>query len=168
MDISMNLKAHPPSADLQLLEEFGRCRRALSLYFNHALRSQGLGTKQASILRFLAKRGKASLADLSRDTLTDPAAMTKMVNHLLKDDLVRQSEHPTDKRRWELTLSPQGLKLASRVETLYAKRAGEALEILTTSERSAFGSILCKVASNLAGNKISFKTSKKDKSKETP
>src|ERR1035441_859335 len=99
MDISMTSNPQDKLTDLQLLEEFGRCRRTLNLHFGNALRPLGLGAKQGSLLRFLSKRGKACLADLSRDTQTDPASMTKIVNQLLKEELIKQGEHPTDKRR---------------------------------------------------------------------
>lgn len=149
MDMSMIITDSKADLDLQLLEEFGHCRRALSHHFNNALRPLGLSAKQGALLRFLSKRGKACLADLSRDTMTDPAAMTKMTNLLLKQGLVRQGEHPTDKRRWVLALTPRGGKLASRAEEVYLGLAGEILKVLGPAEKHDFSKILQKLTGHL-------------------
>jgi DNA-binding MarR family transcriptional regulator len=155
MDISMTSKLSAPLTDLHILEEFGRCRRALNLHFGNALRPLGLGSKQGSLLRFLSKRGKACLADLSRDTQTDPAAMTKIVNLLLKEKLVRQGEHPTDKRRWVLVLTPQGEKLAAEVEKIYQALSEGVLEVLGPGDKSHFLKTLQKITLHLSGEKQS-------------
>ncbi len=149
----MKSNTSPTPSDLELLEEFGRCRRALTLHFNNAVRPLGLGVKQAPLLRFLSKRGKASPAELSRDTQTDPAAMTKMVNLLLKQGLLRQGEHPTDKRRWELALTPRGEKLAAEIEKIYRLLSGTALEALTAGEKTNFVKTLQKITRHLSEDK---------------
>ncbi len=151
--MDMSMKSTSTHSDLQLLEAFGRCRRSLSLHFNNALRPLGLGVKQAPILRFLSKRGKASPAELSRDTLTDPAAMTKMVNQLLKQGLLRQGEHPTDKRRWELSLTPKGEKLAAEIEKIYRLLSEVALETLSSGEKKNFTQTLQKITQHLSKEK---------------
>lgn len=146
MDIStidISMKKNPP--DVRLLEAFGRLRRTLNLYYTQAVKPLGLGVKQSAFLRLLAKEGKASLAELSRATLTDPAATTRAVNLLRKRGLVRQAEHPTDKRRWELALTPQGESQAERVQKAYGEVARRVSEALTPSERNAFGAILLKL-----------------------
>jgi len=153
IDISMNQKPSKTNPDLRLLEEFGAFRRALNLYFTNALRSVDLGVKQASLLRFLAKRGKASLAELSRDTLTDPAAMTRLVTVLLKQGVIRQKEHATDKRCWELALTPQGQKMAAEVEKIYQRLAETILENLSVEEKSGFSKILQKLSLSLSNKK---------------
>ncbi len=165
MDISMKSSPMDPRTDLQILEDFGRFRRSLNLHFGNGLRALGLGTKQASLLWHLSRRSKASPADLSRDTLTDPAAMTKLVNLLIRESLLRHEKHPTDKRRWELSLTPQGQRLAVKVETLYARLSEEALKSLNTSEKSDFSRTLQKLSGHLAREKNTprFPNHKKNK-----
>lgn len=150
----MNINFLPTHPDLLLLEDFARFRRALNLHFSNALRPLGLGVKQASLLRFLAKRGKASLAELSRDTLTDPAAMTRLVNVLLEGGLVSQKAHPTDKRRWVLALTPRGEKLTQRVEGVYLRLSEGSLKVLSTAEKTRFSNILKKLFQHLSREKI--------------
>ena len=143
IDISMKL----PNADLPLLEAFGRLRRTLNLYFTQAVRPLGVGAKQAALIRLLARQKTASLAELSRYTLTDPAATTRAVNLLLKRGWVRQAEHPTDKRRWQMALTPQGEKQAAQVEKAYEEIAEKVSGSLTVAERKAFAKTLLKLDS---------------------
>jgi DNA-binding MarR family transcriptional regulator len=141
IDISMKSE----NTDIRLLESFGRLRRALNLHFTQAVRPLGVGAKQAALIRYLARQGTASLAELSRFTLTDPAATTRAVNLLLKRGWVRQEEHPTDKRRWQMALTPQGEKQATRVEKTYEEIAGKISGSLTGAERKTFAKTLLKL-----------------------
>jgi len=149
----MNLTNDKTNSDLLLLEDFSRFRRTLNLYFTNGLKTLGLGVKQASLLRNLAKRGKASLAELSRDTMTDPAAMTRLVNDMIKNGIVRQQDHPTDKRRWELALTPQGKTLALEVEKIFVVQAEETLVVLSTAEKKFFSQTLQKLTQHLSDKK---------------
>lgn len=143
----------PTPPDLLVLEEFGRFRRLLNLHFTNALRPLGLGVKQAALLRFLAKRGKASLAELSRDTLTDPAAMTRLVKVLMGQGLVRQKDHPTDKRRWELALTFRGVELALKIESVVSDLASRSLRALPAAEKSGFSKTLKKLSESFLKEK---------------
>ena len=146
MDIStIDISMKSENADLQLLESFGRLRRSLNLYFTQAVRPLGMGAKQAALIRYLAKHKTASLAELSRFTLTDPAATTRAVNLLLKRGWVHQEEHPTDKRRWQMALTPHGEKQAALVEKIYGKIAGQVSKSLTAAERKGFSETLLKL-----------------------
>lgn len=95
------------------------------------------------------------MAELSRDTLTDPAAMTRMVSVLLKGRMVSQKAHPTDKRRWELALAPRGEKLTSEVEKIYLALSVGALQILSESEKAQFSRILQKLIQHVSRKKTS-------------
>ncbi len=139
----------PLPSDLQTLEEFGQFRRNLNLLFTNALRPLGLGVKQALILRFLSKRGKASLAELSRDTATDPAGMTRVVGVLMKQKVLHQNEHATDKRRWVMSLTPKGKKLAEDVEELYLSLSQQVFKGLSQKEKTQFAKTLQKLSRGL-------------------
>jgi DNA-binding MarR family transcriptional regulator len=149
----MNIKQTTPGRDLKTLEEFGQFRRGLNLLFTSALRDLGLGVKQALILRFLSKRGKASLAELSRDTLTDPAGMTRVIGVLLKQKVLCQKEHATDKRRWEMALTPKGQKLAAGVEKLYLSLSEQVFKELTVEEKTGLSKTLQKLSRSLSNRK---------------
>jgi DNA-binding MarR family transcriptional regulator len=159
----MNKKQNKPGRDLKTLEEFGQFRRGLNLLFTSALRTLGLGVKQASILRFLSQRGKASLAELSRDTLTDPAGMTRVIGVLLKQGVLYQKEHATDKRRWEMALTPKGRKLAADVEKLYSSLSEQVFKDLTDGEKTGLSKTLQKLSRSLLSLKTPPETARRMK-----
>jgi DNA-binding MarR family transcriptional regulator len=148
----MKIKNSLPN-DIKTLEEFGQFRRSLNLLFTNALRPLGLGVKQALILRFLSKRGKASLAELSRDTATDPAGMTRVIGVLMKQKVLHQSEHATDKRRWVMSLTPKGKKLAEDVEDIYRSLSDQILKVLGREEKDQFTQTLQKLSRGLSQKK---------------
>ncbi|MGH7441593.1 MAG: MarR family winged helix-turn-helix transcriptional regulator, partial [bacterium] len=104
---------------IEFLDSFVRFRRAANLLAVQAFKPLGLGNKQAAVLLYLSREGHCSQADLARHTITDPAATGRIVTSLIRCACVAQKEHPTDRRRWVLSLTPKGRGLAAQVETIY-------------------------------------------------
>ena len=135
--------------DLKLLEKYGQFRRGLNLLATQILRPLGIGPKQASFLWHLSRRGKASLADLSKATLTDPTAAGRLAKVLQKKDVIERRDHPTDQRSWEVKLTPKGVQLAARIEKAYEDLAERAVKPLSTAEKKGFSDILDKLLGSM-------------------
>ncbi len=120
---------------IEILDSFGRFRRALNLRAVHALKPLGLGTKQAGVLKFLSRRGECSPAELARHTITDPAATGRIVEALIRAGSVAREEHPSDRRRWVLRLTPKGRAQAAQVERAYGALARSLAERMDPEER---------------------------------
>jgi len=103
----------------QAFEKFWQIRRAINLRAGHELKSMGVGLKQALVVFYLGKRGKISQADLARETGTDPAAMVRTVAVLLRQGWISQHDHPGDRRRWDLALTPEGKVLEKKVKLAF-------------------------------------------------
>jgi DNA-binding MarR family transcriptional regulator len=140
IDISMKT-----TSDLKLLEKYGRLRRGLNLLATQVLRPLGMGPKQAAFLRHLSRQGKASLADLSKATLTDPAAAGRLVKVLQNRGVIERRDHPTDQRSWEVKLTSQGVRMVKEVEKAYEQLAERAVRPLSAAEKKEFSNILDKL-----------------------
>ena len=138
------------SPDLKLLEKVGQFRRGLNLLATHVLRPLGIGPKQASFLWHLSRRGKASLAELSKMTLTDPAAAGRLAKVLQKKGVIERRDHPTDQRSWEVQLTVRGAQLAKQVERAYEQLAEKAVRPLSAAEKKEFSNILDKLLGDFA------------------
>jgi DNA-binding MarR family transcriptional regulator len=79
--------------------------------------------------------------------------MTKVISHLAQAGLVCQREHPTDKRRRELTLTGQGKKRALEVDKTFRKSAQGTLRILSQAEKKQLAEILRKLSLHLSKEK---------------
>jgi len=135
---------------IEILESFGRFKRAVNHLMVRDMKPLGLGFKQAVMLRFVLKHADCSQADLARQTITDPAATGKVVSELIKRGLLRQKEHPSDKRRWVLSLTPSGLALAGKVSASVDKLAGHMVAPLNAKERKSFVEMLNKIVDSLS------------------
>lgn len=133
------------ASNILILETFGRFRRGLNLAWNNGLKDLGLGTKQGLFLRYLAKHESASQADLSRATLTDPAAVNRALDSLQTRGWVARHDDPGDRRRWIVRLTPEGLKTAKKVDGVYRSLANEVFSSLKESERKTLYSLLLRL-----------------------
>ena len=135
---------------LDVLENFVRLRRALSLAHGQRLKPLGLGSKEAVLLRTLAHSGPCSAIELSRATASDPAAVNRTLSGLLKKGLLRQERDPADARRSRLSLTPaKGRRLAAEVQALTEALAALAVQPLTPSERRRFNHDLQRLTEHL-------------------
>jgi DNA-binding MarR family transcriptional regulator len=124
---------------LELIENFVRLRRALSLAHVQQLKPLGLGSKQAIILRALAKDGPCSAVELARATVSDPAAINRTVAGLIKKGLLRQRRDADDGRRCRLSLTPgKGHRMAAKVLAQTRQLADRAAKPLSPAERQRF------------------------------
>ena len=144
---------------ITILEKFGKLRRKLNLLFTQALSPLGIGPKQAVLLRYLSTRGESSLADISRATVTDPAAVNRSVAVLIKKGMIQRREHATDQRRWQVSLTRKGKGQAMEVEKIYAATAEKMVEGLLPREKEAFAALLDKMLASFSPNKF-FKEGK--------
>lgn len=158
IDISMKT-----TSDLQLLEKYGQLRRGLNLLATQILRPLGIGPKQASFLRHLSRHGKASLSDLSKSTLTDPAAAGRLVKVLQKRGVIERRDHPTDQRSWEVELTTRGMQLVKEVEKAYQRLAEKAVKPLSIAEKKEFSNLLDKLLDSLGALKTPVPGSAKNR-----
>ena len=132
---------------LEALEKIGKLKRVLGLAAIQEMKPLGIHPKQAHILYHLEKKGAGSLADLSRSTESDPAAVCRMVDQLVKRGLVKEDEHPTDRRRWQLSLTEKGKPLSREVRKLYDGLAVRMTARLNRQERGELLRLLDKILS---------------------
>lgn len=136
-----------------LLQRLMRVRRLIHLQAVHALKPLHLGPKQASLLRRLSLLGPACcLSDLSKATASDPAAVGRIVDGLIRKGWVqdRAKVPGGDRRRREVTLSPAGRKLAAQVETVFAQLDRRMAATLSKDEVRQFSDLMDKMAGRLA------------------
>ncbi|HTA16704.1 MAG TPA: MarR family transcriptional regulator [bacterium] len=145
---------------IEIIESVGRFKRAVNLLVVQELKPLGFGSKQASVLRYLAAHRSCSHADLARHTITDPAAAGRIVDALIRRGLIARKEHPSDRRRWMLSLSPQGLRAAERIAAVFKRVAGDLAAPLNSRERLALVASLDKITASLSPGKPPTKARK--------
>jgi DNA-binding MarR family transcriptional regulator len=145
---------------IELLESYRRFKRAVNLLAVKELKPLGFGSKQASVLSYLAAHRRCSHADLARHTITDPAAAGRIVDALIRRGLILRKKHPSDRRRWMLSLTPRGLQAADGIAAVFKGMARDLAQPLRPRERLGLVAALDKITASLSPDKPSTKARK--------
>jgi DNA-binding MarR family transcriptional regulator len=151
-----SIKSIAPSAadpEATLLGRLLRVRKLIHLQALHALKPLGLGPKQAAVLRRLRLAGSATcLVALAKSTASDPAALGRIIDGLIRKGLVRpaQGTGKADRRRRHVELTPRGLDLAGRVTDVFNSLDRAMAAGLGAEEGRRFGASLEKLSGHLS------------------
>lgn len=118
--------------------ELLKAREAAMVRFRPMLRDHGLTEQQWRVIRVLADYRNIDASELARRSLLLAPSLTRILQYLEGEKLVRRSADANDQRRSVFTLTPKGRKLFASVapdsEALYAgieaQFGAEKLELL--------------------------------------
>jgi DNA-binding MarR family transcriptional regulator len=92
-------------------------QRVLERMTEEAFRPLGLTAAQGDALSVLAQAGPLSLKELGSLLIAEAGHPSRLVDRLVEAGLVERRPAEDDRRRVVLTLTPEGRRLARRVET---------------------------------------------------
>ena len=128
-----------PSADREVTEFAGqlffRSWRAVHTRTAEALDSIGLTPALFALLNVLGARDGAIQQQLSSDMGIDPSAMVKLIDELESAGLAERRRRPSDRRAWEVTITPKGRRTLERARRLVAQVEDEMLGALDAADR---------------------------------
>ena len=118
--------------------ELLKAREAAMARFRPMLREHGLTEQQWRVIRALAAIDKVDAGELARRSFLLAPSLTRILQHLESEKLVKRSSDANDQRRAVFALTARGIKLFSKVgpdsEALYAdierEFGNEKLELL--------------------------------------
>ena len=95
-----------------------RSRALLAKALDAALTDEPVTHAQSGIVLLLASGNYTTAADLVRETYTDAASMTRMLDRLQKLGLIERVPDADDRRQVRLRLTPAGTTLAARLPAI--------------------------------------------------
>ncbi|GAC1428301.1 MAG: MarR family transcriptional regulator [Burkholderiaceae bacterium] len=95
-----------------------RARAKLAKSLDAALVETGITHAQGGVLLMLASGKYETATDIVRETYTDAASMTRMLNRLQRRALVERLPHAGDRRQMRLQLTPEGGAVAARLPAI--------------------------------------------------
>ena len=101
------------------LELFFKIKRLINCYGAQKFKTFNLGLKQAGLIRHLGSQGTLSASHLATLSLSDPAAITRSVDVLVKQGYVEKIASPIDRRSWDITLTPEGKRLFKKMSVVF-------------------------------------------------
>jgi len=129
----------------QAAERFKLLRVHWTAFAARRLRPLGIVPNQAVFLRTLHDLGPCSLSEIAAGTHIDPAAVVRLADSLTERGWVARQEHPTDRRRWRVCLSPGGNKMAQKCNAIFEVLHREIFSPLTAEELARFNDLLGKL-----------------------
>jgi DNA-binding MarR family transcriptional regulator len=123
-------------------------RRRLKQAVATRLAPYALGTQQFWVMLHLHRNEGISLHELAVLSWTDDPTACRMVNKLVKRGLVRSEAHPDDRRRFRLTLTAKGRKLAGTLESLATEVKVGLNKGISPKDRKQLASLLKRVIDN--------------------
>ena len=98
---------------------FFKIKRLIHNYGAKKFKVFNLGLKQAGLIQHLGCQGTLSASHLAELSLSDPAAITRSVDILVKQGYVEKIASQADRRSWEITLTPEGKRLFKKMSTVF-------------------------------------------------
>ena len=95
--------------------ELLKAREAAMAKFRPMLRDHGLTEQQWRVIRALAHYEEIDASELAQRSLLLAPSLTRILQYLESENLVKRSAHKEDQRRSVLTLTARGRKLFSEV-----------------------------------------------------
>ena len=106
-----NLRDFEHSLPMELL----KAREAAMSKFRPMLRDHGLTEQQWRVIRALAHYEEIDAGELAQRSFLLAPSLTRILQHLESEKLIRRSAHASDQRRSVLTLTNKGKELFSVV-----------------------------------------------------
>jgi DNA-binding MarR family transcriptional regulator len=128
-----------------------RSARLMAQLQSRRLRRHGVALAQWAILLFLYARDGQTQRELSRVVAIEPPTVTRTIDRMVRDGLVRREPHPNDGRATRIWLTPRALAL--RDELTAESLAGNELaaRVLSGEELETLKSLLRRVIDGLTG-----------------
>ena len=114
---------------------FFRLWRASHTRTAEALESVGLTPALFGVLNVLGSREGVIQQRLSSDMGIDPSTMVSLIDELEGKGLAARRRHPTDRRAWEVAITPQGRKALQRGRDAAMRVEDEVLGGLSATDR---------------------------------
>lgn len=118
--------------------------------FDQRVREIGVTGPQARLLLMLNRRPGENQGFYAEQLEVEPITLCRMVDRLEEGDMVERRKDPTDRRAWQLHLTPKSRKLVAKLQQRVDSLVEDMLCGLTSDERSEFARLLKAVGANLS------------------
>lgn len=124
--------------------------RLIRRSFDERARGIGVTRPQWLVLTTLNRHEGKNQGSLAELLVMEPITLCRMVDRLQEADLVERRQDPTDRRAWQLFLTPKARELLKDLKPLGTEVMALALEGISEDERDHLRQSLDRIRQNLA------------------
>ena len=103
---------------------------------------------QGLILNIIQASPGISQKEIAEKAFKDHASVTRIIENLVKTELLQRDFHPKDRRRFHLTLTSKGLEMLKTMEPFVISYRQKALEGISVGEIESIRQVLGKLIQN--------------------
>ena len=111
----------------------------------------GVTLRQVLLMSRVEQIGSAPLSDLAATSTVSAAALSQMVERLVRQDWLARSEDPIDRRRKTIRVTRRARALLRRLEAARSADYEQGLDSLDSGLRARFAALLDQVIHNIEG-----------------
>ena len=137
------------SANADVFSSFGTTVRALRFRLDRSLQTIGLRLGQYQLLRLLWEEDGLTPRELADRLQAQMPTVTRTLQRMVRDGLVRREAHPAHARSVRICLNPKGEALRDSVAHILDDETNRALLGFTASEQVAFSAFMDRIAWNV-------------------
>ncbi len=126
-----------------------RLRASLFAAVDREVAPWGISSAQGAILMYIAHGRGNRAADIARDYSYDTGSMTRMIDRLVRKELLRRVRDPADRRVVRLELTAKGLGLTRRLPAVAVRALNRHLKGFERAELDALKGLLGRMLSNV-------------------
>jgi DNA-binding MarR family transcriptional regulator len=119
-----------------------------TMRFAQRLEDLGLTPSDIGLLRLIALNPGQSQQTLAQSLGVVPSRVVALIDELQGKGLVSRERSSTDRRNYELQLSPTGREVMAKMREIGSAHEKDILRVLTAAERKTLTALLAKVAAS--------------------
>lgn len=118
--------------------------------FNARTRDSGITALQWRLITYLKRHEGVRQGPLAELIEVEPITLSRMVDRLVEAELVERRSDPTDRRAWQLYLTPRASELLNGMRPIADALTAEAIEGLSAAEVDQLVGLVERVRANLS------------------
>lgn len=136
--------------DNTLLYTLDKCFRTYNQFAQRNVRKAGydITIDQWLILKSVAENPDITQNDISKIVFKDNASITRIIQLLVNAGYLVREEHPTDRRRVNLTLTESGKEITADVNEIAISNRATALQHINTDQINEMKNLLQQIIDN--------------------
>ena len=127
----------------------GVLSRKIQRYYNQRYADYGITVGQSFVLFDLLDHGDSSVKDIAKRVQLDSPAVTGFIDRLSKEGYVERREDPNDRRIVQVSLTPNGRKLAECIFPIAQEYHDHLKDLLAVDEATLFDQLMRKLEAEL-------------------
>jgi DNA-binding MarR family transcriptional regulator len=143
--------AVPDHSSADCVQSLQRIEGLLAGKMNNRFRPFGLSTATFNVLLVLHRAGGSlSPCDIGEELSVTRGTVTGLLDSLERQQLVRRTPHPKDRRMLTIELTDEGRGMLERLMPEHFQGMCDLLACLSESEKESFAGVLAKIQDHLA------------------